>query len=67
VKRRPTQEFKDRVVQKYLSGTESSREVAAVEGINAGTLRQLSRHRGSLLLRCEAPSSSPYCPFSPAH
>ena len=51
MKRRPsppgvyTQEFEDRVVQRYLSGTESSTEVAAVEGINAGTLRQWAQRR----------------------
>ena len=40
-----TEEFKNRVVQKYLSGTESSTEVATAEGINAGTLRHWAQRR----------------------
>lgn len=40
-----TQEFKNRVVQRYLSGTESSSEVAAVEGIRAATLRNWAQRR----------------------
>jgi transposase-like protein len=35
-----SEEFKERMVQRWLSGTESSTELAALEGIKAGTLRQ---------------------------
>ena len=65
MKRRPsprgtfTEEFKDRVVQKYLSGSESSREVAATEGINAGTLRQWAQRRQADVMMKNKPVAQP--------
>jgi transposase len=65
VKRRPsppgvyTEEFKDRVVQKYLSGTESSTEVAAAEGILASTLRQWAQRRQADAVTKNKPLAQP--------
>jgi transposase len=65
LKRRPsppgvyTEEFKDRVVQKYLSGTESSREIAATEGINAATLRNWAQRRQADLVTKKKPIAVP--------
>ena len=65
MKRRPsppgvfTEEFKDRVVQRYLSGSESSREVATIEGINAGTLRQWAMRRQADAVKKNKPVEQP--------
>lgn len=40
-----TEEFKERVVQRWLSGNESSTEVAAETGVLASTLRQWATKR----------------------
>jgi len=54
-----TEEFKDRVVQKYLSGTESSSEIAAVEGINAPTLRKWALQRQAVAVKKKEPIAQP--------
>ena len=71
MKRRPsragvyTREFIDRVVQRYLSGTESSTEVAAVEGISAGTLRHWAKRRQADAVTKKKPVAQPVDERSP--
>lgn len=54
-----TEEFKERIVQRYLSGTESSTQVAAVEGIRASTLRQWARRRQAEVVTKKQPVAHP--------
>lgn len=54
-----TEEFKERIVQRYLSGAESSTQVAAVEGIRASTLRQWARRRQAEVVTKKQPVAHP--------
>jgi transposase-like protein len=54
-----TEEFKNRVVQRYLSGSESSSEVAATEGIRAGTLRHWALQRQADAVKKNKPIAQP--------
>jgi transposase len=54
-----TEEFKDRVVQRYLSGSESSTEVGALEGIRAGTLRTWALRRQADVMKKAKPAVEP--------
>jgi transposase len=54
-----TEEFKDRVVQRYLNGTESSTEVGAMEGIKAGTLRHWAQRRQAGAMTKNKPVAQP--------
>ena len=60
-----TEEFKNRIVQRYLSGTESSREVAATEGIKSGTLRHWAQQRQAHAMEKNSPVAQPVDERSP--
>jgi transposase-like protein len=54
-----TEEFKERVVQRWLSSRESSAEVAAIEGIRASTLRQWAVSRQAQGVKKNQPVAQP--------